>query len=126
MPIFGPITYLWVRCRRSGGVELRPLPSLLWARMEGHEGIPATFVSNGCTLSPDRWDGFALWPACHVHDWDYLQAGGIMDRARADARLRRNLVTLMENQGAGALRARRLAWAYWAGVRVGGPLAWWV
>lgn len=60
-------------------------------------GIPAGFVDDGCSNSPDAWFRFDFRWACRIHDWRYCsrchparemtQAG----RTRADQELGMNI-----------------------------------
>jgi len=43
--------------------------------------IPAEFVDDGCSNSPDSWMGFRLAPYCRIHDWRHCtraHAAGVM------------------------------------------------
>lgn len=66
------------------------LPESLLSKMEGGKPID-TFVSNGCSCSPDEFGGVDLKPACHFHDWAYHIGGGIKERKEADQAFYRNL-----------------------------------
>lgn len=81
------------------------------------------FRSNGCSASPDKWRRFKLWPACHVHDFEYSEQhaeGTAAGRREADARLRRNLRKLVLLQGGSRWSAEKIAWLYWGRVRIWG------
>lgn len=96
----------------------------LGAPVARYEGCPLhRFESNGCSFSPDSWRHRKLWPACHVHDFEYSEKYAVGTRAgrrAADARLRRNLCTLVRLQGGGRGEAARVSWIYWGRVRVWG------
>ncbi len=66
------------------------LPEPLLDKMEGGKPID-TFVSNGCSYSPDEFGGVVISPACHFHDWAYEIGGCQKDRKRADQAFYRNL-----------------------------------
>lgn len=49
--------------------------------------VPAGFVDDGCSMSPDGW-----WrAACRVHDYEYHIIRGLVGKARSQARLVREL-----------------------------------
>lgn len=66
------------------------LPESLLCKMEGFKPIE-TFVSNGCSNSPDEFGGVDIRPACHFHDWAYHIGGCKKDRKQADQAFYRNL-----------------------------------
>lgn len=101
----------------------------LWDALEGPKPDPAEFVeSDGCSKSPDYWQTiggkfFTLWPACLIHDHHYrhgVLGGTWASRARADAILRRNIRQLVLLRGGTQTQAVRIAWTYWAAVRIAG------
>lgn len=103
-----------------------------WLQLEGPRP-PEGFDCDGCSWSPDwlKATGYILWPACVIHDYHYREAHAAPqpratlvsawpDRARADAILYRNLLTMLRVQGANRAFAEAVAWAYWGRVRVWG------
>lgn len=112
----------WAWFKVSG--DMRRAPVAWWFAMEKPEGgVPDGFECNGCSCSPDWWLGRVLWLACFVHDWEYSVPGSVgtrEGRRAADARFRRNLQTVLQMQGVGWFRRRRIAWLYWGRVRVWG------
>lgn len=89
----------------------------LWSRMTGPLP-PEGYACDGCSMSPDSWRRFKLWPACVVHDYHYRE--GVVSRADADAALRQNLRELVLAQGGSRSEAERIAWIYWGRVRIWG------
>lgn len=61
----------------------------------------SSFVTNGCTASPDYLDGRALWPACVIHDYHYSPQSPVNSRLRADSILGVNIFRLLRLQGTG-------------------------
>lgn len=117
---------------RVGGHDLA-VTRRLWRLLEGPKPAEG-FKCDGCSWSPDSWAGYKLWPACVIHDYHYRTAdlrgvpgGGVpgtaAGRAYADATFRRNLVTLLREQGCGPVRSQRVAWIYWGRVRIWGASA---
>jgi hypothetical protein len=101
--------------------------AFLWDALEGPKPMPAGFTeSDGCSKSPDYWvtiggKRFKLWPACLIHDWHYrsgVLGGTWASRSRADQILRHNIRQLVILQGGSQTQAMRIAWTYWAGVRL--------
>ena len=102
--------------------DSRAVPRKWWHQLAGPLPDPP-YPCDGCSWSPDVWAGFAVWPACVIHDYHY--ATGVLGttwqgRRKADLALRRNIATLVRLQGGGRLRARSLAWLYWGRVRLWG------
>jgi hypothetical protein len=115
-------------------VKGRPLQcsESLWSALEGPKPDPEVFIkSDGCSKSPDTWRTiggkvFKLWPACIIHDSHYrngVLGGTWASRQLADAILRRNIRQLVLLQNGTQTQALRIAWTYWAGVRLGGRFA---
>ena len=100
--------------------ELRYLPCAIWDGLEGPKpDVPAYFICNGCTLSPDYIRGKRTWPACVIHDYHYNSDLGL-DRKEADAIFRRNLKFILKAEGTIGFIAATLAAFYYAVVRKAG------
>lgn len=99
--------------------QLHHVPTALWDKLEGPKPAdPASFINNGCTLSPDRIAGKPTWPACVVHDYHYNHTD--LSREEADARFRRNLFACLKAYGTFTPVAWALAFFYWRAVRRAG------
>lgn len=100
----------------------RSIARAWWEQLEGPKPGD-TFSCNGCSCSPDVWRGYAIWPACVIHDYHY-GTGVLGDswraRQRADAIMRRNIQTLIRLDGGRQHTAVTLSWIYWGRVRVWG------
>ncbi len=69
--------------------------------------------------------------AATLHDWlyrkEHTQSTGHerqIDRETADKVLRGVIIECLTKDGAGKLKAKAIAWAMWAGVRLGGASHW--
>ena len=122
------------------GGKSQACPRLWYLCLEGPRPDPQSFECDGCSSSPDVWRGMLIWPACVIHDYHYrtgILGGTWRSRARADAKFRRNTVTLLRKQGLGKRGAKAVAWIYYGRVRIWGakayrfwaigerPLPWW-
>ena len=96
----------------------RICPAALWECLEGPKP-PISFECDGCTMSPEETiGGFAVWPACRVHDWHYSSfAPNDVSRMKADAIFRKNIWRVLRNQGCPWYRAAYTAGVYWFAVR---------
>ena len=100
----------------------RPIPAEAQAILDT---IPAEFVDDGCSNSPDGWFGFDLRFACRIHDWRYCgrcHRAEFMDQARrhrADAELERNIQSVLP------WRWRWVGWFYLRAVHVAGGIEAW-
>lgn len=73
------------------GISYRDLDPALCVLMRGPKPT-ASFISDGCTSSPDEWGGADLRPACHWHDYHYrVEGGNERSRKQADHNLFYNL-----------------------------------
>lgn len=79
--------------------EIRYMDQKLWNRLAGPKP-PRSFENNGCSYSPDRILGYAIWPACVLHDWHYSGRVPGMDKKTADKHFRTNLWRALRYQGA--------------------------
>ena len=104
--------------------DRRMFPRAWWQALEGHELIPPGWSCDGCSRSPDWWRGYALWPACLIHDAHYEPGAPLgsnaAGRLRADRALRQNLATLLRLQGANEITAQAVSAFYWTHVRAYG------
>lgn len=108
------------------GGKTRACPRGWYRQLEGPKPDPTTFVCDGCSNSPDTWRGLLIWPACVIHDYHYrtgVLGGTWRDRALADLKFRRNVVSLLRLQGLTGWRANVLAWIYYGRVRIWGRSA---
>jgi len=69
--------------------------------------------------------------AATLHDWlyrkEHTQSTGsdrVTDRETADKVLRGVIVECLTKDGKSKLKAKAIAWAMWAGVRIGGASHW--
>ena len=69
--------------------------------------------------------------AATLHDWlyrkDHTQSTGherVIDRETADKVLRGVIIECLTKDGTSKLKANLIAWAMWAGVRIGGASHW--
>ena len=69
--------------------------------------------------------------AATLHDWlyrkDHTQSTGherVIDRETADKVLRGVIIECLTKDGTSRLKAKMIAWAMWAGVRIGGESYW--
>lgn len=87
-------------------------------------------VADGCGLEgivdhlvPDSLLGLSIYPACAVHDWDYVHGKTRADRKQADKNFLTNMDRLIDMDGGSTLirLARKgLARIYNIGVRIFG------
>jgi hypothetical protein len=103
--------------------QKRFFPNEIWNQLEGKDIVPRDFQSNGCSFSPDYIKHYDLWPACHIHDYDYSIPGRWADRREADLRFRGNLTLLLEIQYSSVFVRVFLPYIYWWSVRIWGPKA---
>ena len=105
------------------GEEGRHFPIELYEALEGPYPL-LEFESNGCSFSPDWWRHYAIWPACHIHDYHYSDAaplgGKWASRREADRILRKNIKILLKQQGANRFLRWWLPHTYWRSVRIHG------
>lgn len=102
--------------------KLRFIRTVIWNKLEGPKP-PIDFANNGCSCSPDFLSsGEAIWPACVIHDFQYGPLGGV-SRDEADAIFRRNVYTVLHEQGVFSVRAAFWALVYWRAVRRFGCLS---
>ena len=95
----------------------------LWAKIE-KDPPPRPFMSDGCSLWFDTWQGVSLYPACFLHDLKYWAGypGEEVERLVADAELMIDVARLMGST--------YMAETMFHGVRVGGheifkqPFSW--
>lgn len=107
--------YVEVYC--SGTIQ--NLPKVIWQKLEGPKPEdPASFINNGCTMSPDGIRGKRAWPACVLHDYHYNE--GSLDRKEADSLFRRNLEFCLKADGMFWPLAKTFAFIYWRAVRRAG------
>lgn len=95
----------------------------LFSELQGWGFVPEGFECDGCTMSPDAWRGYKLWPACVIHDLAYgfgIHGGTWAGRWRVDKEFRHNLKRLLELQGAPWHLTAVLPWVYWRVVRLAG------
>lgn len=98
---------------------IRSLPRAIWDRLEGPKpDDPASYLNNGCTMSPDMLRGKRTWPACVLHDFHYNV--GFMNRKQADDIFRRNLETCLKADGMLHWLAKLFAYFYYRVVRRAG------
>jgi hypothetical protein len=85
----------------------------LWAKIN-NDPPPLPFLSDGCSLWFDSWQGVRLYPACFLHDLKYWAGYPGEDVARliADAELMIDVARLLNDTA--------LAEIMFYGVRVGG------
>lgn len=90
----------------------------LWARIEANPP-PKPFVTDGCSMWPDRWFKGSIFAFCVEHDLKYWVGGTDYDRLEADATLMLQVAKAEDVN---------VATAMFGGVRVGGspktPLPW--
>lgn len=89
-------------------------------QLEGGDAVPEGLECDGCSWSPDRIAGRAIWPACVIHDADYRRGGTWADRWRSDRALRRNIALLLWKQQAPLSLWLTVPWVYWRAVRLAG------
>lgn len=102
-----------------GGKE-RPCLSHWWEPLIGPKPHRKWKGCDGCTSSPDYWMGFAIWPACYIHDWHYSEDGPKYPRILADLIFRINIWRVLRAQGCPRFRAVYVSALYWWGVSIGG------
>lgn len=115
----------------------RHYPTELWNNLKGPKPDP-DFRCDGCSLSPDYYRRFFIWPGCIIHDFHYGGALGRSWAARreADSIFYFNLRQELIDQGAPWHVSRLVPWIYWGRVRIWGaarfpfaeneqPLSWW-
>lgn len=93
-----------------------------WLRLWGPRP-PEGYECDGCSLSPDYFGRWKLWPACVIHDYHYREGvlgGNWHGRRTADRILRVNLERLVLDQGGARWLARLVGAAYYGRVRVWG------
>ena len=97
--------------------KLRLYSREAWDSLEGPKPEnPTTYTrSNGCTMSPDYIRGKRTWPACVIHDYQYIDTG--VDRRESDAIFRRNLKRYLRFDGMNRVSASIYAFTYWRAVR---------
>lgn len=113
-----------MRIKVSG--KVRNYPAVFYFQLEG-KFPPPSFESNGCSFSPDYWGKFAIYPACHLHDFYYdvenPEVKCWATRKEADEFLYRNIKKVLLQQGAGRLKAEFVANLYYGRVRIWGAKA---
>lgn len=100
--------------------SLRECPSAWWSRLVGPKPENLWGGCDGCTSSPDYWMGYAVWPACVIHDWHYCDEGPDIPRILADLIFRINIWRVLRAQGCPRYRSAYVALAYWSAVAASG------
>jgi hypothetical protein len=85
----------------------------LWLKIKNDPPVKS-FVSDGCSMWMNSWNGTSIYPACFLHDMKYWSGYNNEDVERliADAELLIDVATL--------LKSTTMAETMYSGVRVGG------
>lgn len=102
---------------KVGGRD-RNCPCEWWDCLIGPKPADDWAECDGCTCSPDyALGGFAIWPACRIHDFHYNVAAPPVTRGEADSIFRKNIYRCLRAQGCPWYRAAYTALVYWRAVR---------
>lgn len=96
----------------------------VWDRLIGPKPSDDWTGCDGCTASPDSLAGYAIWPACRIHDWHWCEDGPGIPHVLSNLILRINVWRCLRAQGCPWWQAVPIAAAYWLGVTAGGWVAW--
>ena len=85
----------------------------LWKKIK-KDPLASTFVSDGCTMWPDKTNGKDIYPACFLHDLKYWAGypNEDVERLIADAELMIDVAKIRQST--------KMAETMFHGIRVGG------